>query len=189
MLSFSAPIVFIITIGVQRQNVFSFFSFFLFCFLFSFFKISCLCFLFLRSSHSIMLSENTHAIPIIYNGAGMHQGKNRPHFMVPFLVWYCEHLVYLKTSPLTSSLGALFFIREGHSHLRYTEVDTFQVATYLSTWPKHGTSFPMQTNVFTSFLDCALWKNSNMNNRQLCTYRCKRKCSVYIVYGSSSTHH
>ena len=98
MLSFSASTVFIITIGVQRQNVFSSFSSF-FLFFFLSFKISCLCFLFLCSSHSVALSANTHAIPSIYNGACTHQGENKPHCVVSFLCGIVSTWSTLRQAP------------------------------------------------------------------------------------------
>lgn len=114
-LSFSASTVFIITIGVQRHNVWGFFSLlFLVLFFLTSFKISCLCFLFFCSSPSIVLSENTHVIPIIYNETCMHQGEIRFHCKVYFLCGV--------VSTWSSSWQApwmLFALREGHSHLQY----------------------------------------------------------------------
>lgn len=76
---------------------FLFFLFFLFFFLS--FKISGLCFLFLSKSHSVALSANTYAIPIICNGACTHQGENRPHCVVSFLCGIVSTWSTLRQAP------------------------------------------------------------------------------------------
>lgn len=63
MLLFSESTVFIITIGVQKQTVFGFFSF---LFLFSLFLNVLPVFSFSFAVYTV-LSENTHAMSIMYN--------------------------------------------------------------------------------------------------------------------------
>lgn len=106
MLLFPASTDFIITIGVQKQNVFGFFLDFCLSF-----KISCLFSFPLQfTQHSAFWK--THVVSIIY-GACMNQGENRPYYIVSFLCGI-EHLVFLMASPLTSYLGTLFIVRESH---------------------------------------------------------------------------
>lgn len=123
----------------------SFLSCFLFFFFLTSFKISCLCFLFLCSSSSIVLSENTHVIPIIYNETCMHQEEIRFHCKVCFL---CGIVSTWSTSWQTPWILCL---SSGKDILIYN-IETLQMATCLATWQNHGTLF--------SHVDKYFYKNS-----------------------------
>lgn len=140
MLLFPASTLFIICIiqslllyyKVQEQIVFCFLS----CFFLPF-NISCLCFLCLCSAHSIVLSENTHAVSIIY-GPCVRQGENRPHHIVSLLcgLW-APALPYGK--PLQKFFGHFVYDQGRPFSFMTHRSRPLQMATCLSKWPKHGT--------------------------------------------------
>jgi hypothetical protein len=74
----------------------------------------------------------------------------------------------------------------------YTEVEPFETATCIAHSQNMERPVPIQTNVFTSIIDCVLWKNLKSNEKQSTnnTYEIQREyCAMFVLYGSSSTHH
>ena len=100
-----------------------------------------------------------------------------------FLVWYCEHLVYL----MTNSLDTLFILREGHSHLQYRNSPDGHLSCHMAkSWDFIFSCRQIFLQELLSVLHgrIQMWIKSNW-----CTNEHQRKCCVYLVYSSSSTHH